>query len=269
MPYANNDGIRIYYQVEGKGPPLVLHQALGQVLQLWRTSGYVDALKDDYQLILMDPRGHGGSDRPHDTAALKLELMVSDVTAVMDDLGIGKAHFWGYSLGGYIGLLIPVYAPGRFHSLTIGGFPLDPMTPKGVKWFREFFDKGVDHYVADIEERLKPCWTPQLREKLLGSDMEALKATLDALAEEYGVRASLPSLSLPCLVYVGEEDSYYARDKEAAERIPNATFVSLPGLDHWSAIYRSDLVIPHVRKFLSEVRQAASPTEGESNVSVS
>jgi hypothetical protein len=46
MPYANNDGVRIYYEVEGKGPPLVLHQALGQVLQLWRTSGYVDALKE-------------------------------------------------------------------------------------------------------------------------------------------------------------------------------------------------------------------------------
>ncbi len=270
MPYANNNGVRIYYEVEGKGPPLVFFQALGLVLQLWRDSGYVEALKNDYQLILMEPRGHGGSDKPHDAAAYRLEAMVSDVTAVMDDLGIDKAHFWGYSLGGWIGLYIPVCALGRFHSLIIGGFPLDSLTPEAAKWFREFFDKGVDNYVAAIEKRLKPCWTPQLREKLLGSDMEALKANVDALTDVYDLRASLSSLSLPCLVYVGEDDDpeYCAAAKEAAERIPNATLVSLPGLGHFSAIYRSDLVIPHVRKFLSEVSQAASPTEGESNVSI-
>jgi pimeloyl-ACP methyl ester carboxylesterase len=271
MPYANNNGVRIYYQVEGKGPPLVLFQALGQVLQLWRTSGYVEALKDDYQMILMDPRGHGGSDKPRGVEAYRLDVMVTDVVAVMDDLGIDQAHYWGYSLGGVIGFLLPKYAPGRFHSLVLGGAAApDGMKPEQVKGYLAYFDKGVDNYVADFEKALGPAWTSQLSDMYLQSDMEAFKAIAEASAERYDYRASLACSSLPFLVYLGAADGYYALGKEASTRIPEAilTFVSLPGLDHWSAIYRSDLVVPHVRKFLSEVGRAASPTEGESNVPI-
>ena len=56
MPYANNNGVRIYYEVEGQGPPLVLAHGMGGGgdLDAWRSTGYTDALKDDYQLILFD-----------------------------------------------------------------------------------------------------------------------------------------------------------------------------------------------------------------------
>jgi pimeloyl-ACP methyl ester carboxylesterase len=257
MPYANNRGTRIYYQVEGCGPPLVLVQAAGQVLQLWRTSGYAEALKNDYRLVLMDLRGHGGSDKPCGSESYRLDMMVSDVLAVLDDLELDKAHFWGYSLGGVVGYLIPMYAPERFHSLIIGGAP-DGTTPEFLQWVLGYFDKGVDNYVADFEKALEPAWTPQLRELYLQSDMEAFKEIQRALVERIDYKAILSSVSLPCFVYVGEQDAYCARVKEIATWIPEdaLTFVSLPELDHWSAITRSDLVIPHVHKFLSEVGQA-------------
>ena len=54
MPYANNQGIRIHYQVEGEGPPLVLVHGLNLSLDWWRLKGYVEALKNDYQLVLID-----------------------------------------------------------------------------------------------------------------------------------------------------------------------------------------------------------------------
>jgi pimeloyl-ACP methyl ester carboxylesterase len=201
--------------VEGKGPLLVFVQALGQVLQLWRTSGYVDALKNDYQLILMDPRGHGGSDKPRDVEAYRLELMVADVLAVMGDLDIDKAHYWGYSLGGVVGYLLPKYTPERFHSLIIGGAP-DGTPPETFKMALEFSDLGVDNYVAGFEKALGPVWTPQPRELVLASDLEAFKDILRALVERIDYRAILSFLSLPCLVYVGEKDQYYARVKEIA-----------------------------------------------------
>jgi len=69
MPYADNQGIRIHYQVEGKGPPLMLQHGFTSNLKSWRQFGYVDALKHHYQLILLDARGHGASDKPHDPAA--------------------------------------------------------------------------------------------------------------------------------------------------------------------------------------------------------
>jgi len=65
MPYANNQGIRIRYEVEGTGPPLVLqHGSFGSGAD-WRDFGYTSALSNDHQLILVDARGHGASDKPH------------------------------------------------------------------------------------------------------------------------------------------------------------------------------------------------------------
>jgi pimeloyl-ACP methyl ester carboxylesterase len=65
--------------------------------------GYVDALKDDYQLILVDMRGHGQSDKPADPAAYAAETQVGDIVTILDELGIDKAHFYGYSLGARLG----------------------------------------------------------------------------------------------------------------------------------------------------------------------
>ena len=62
--YADNNGVRIYYEVEGEGPPLVLVPWATGSTEDWRMFGYVNALKDDYQLILVDMRGHGQSDKP-------------------------------------------------------------------------------------------------------------------------------------------------------------------------------------------------------------
>ena len=69
MLYAHNQGVRIHFTVEGEGPPLVLQHGFASSLQTWYITGYVEALQSDYQLILVDARGHGGSDKPHDPAA--------------------------------------------------------------------------------------------------------------------------------------------------------------------------------------------------------
>ena len=72
MPYATNDGIRIHYEAEGDGPPLVLQHGFAWKVKSWAMAGYVDALKARYRLIRVDARGHGDSDKPHDPAAYSL-----------------------------------------------------------------------------------------------------------------------------------------------------------------------------------------------------
>ena len=103
MPYANNDGVRIHYKIEGEGPTLILQHGYTMNLERWYQVGYVDALKSHYQLILIDLRGHGASDKPHDRAAYTWPVEVMDVLAVIDDLNISQTMFWGYSRGGGIG----------------------------------------------------------------------------------------------------------------------------------------------------------------------
>jgi pimeloyl-ACP methyl ester carboxylesterase len=119
MPYADNSGLRIHYHVEGEGPLLVLHHGLSADLESWRNRGYVGSLKCDYQLILMDARGHGASDKPHEPEAYAMEHQVSDVVAVLDHLDLGSAHFFGYSMGGKIGFGFAKLAPEKAKSLTI------------------------------------------------------------------------------------------------------------------------------------------------------
>jgi pimeloyl-ACP methyl ester carboxylesterase len=77
MPNATNVGIRIHYEVVGSGPPLVLHHGSFASGADWRDLGYADVLKHENQLILIDARGHGASDKPHNPAAYDLALRVS------------------------------------------------------------------------------------------------------------------------------------------------------------------------------------------------
>jgi pimeloyl-ACP methyl ester carboxylesterase len=96
MPYADAIGAKIYYEEEGDGPPLVLlHGLTSNSHATWRDAGYVEALKRDYRLILIDARGHGKSDKPHDRASYVWPTPVNDVVAVLDKLAIPQAHILG------------------------------------------------------------------------------------------------------------------------------------------------------------------------------
>jgi pimeloyl-ACP methyl ester carboxylesterase len=130
MPYADNQGVRIHYEVEGSGPPLVIQHGFTDSIQTWYELGYVDALKPDNRLILVDARGHGASDKPHDPEAYKLECNVADVVSVLTDLDIPRAHFFGYSMGAWIAFAMVQYAFDHVHALVIGGGNPNP-APQG------------------------------------------------------------------------------------------------------------------------------------------
>lgn len=249
MPYADNRGVRIHYQIEGDGPPLVLQHGFTQSMRRWYLHGYVDALKSEYQLILVDARGHGESDKPHDPAAYALPLRVGDVVSVLDDLAISRAHYWGYSMGGWIGFGMAKYAPERILTLTIGGGDpyervvsansrLDGNDPNA-------FLNALLGYLG-IDPATVP---PAIREEMLANDFQALAATQRGRPS---IADSLPAMTMPCLLYAGEPDPIFPKTQESAKHIPNATFVVLPGLDHSAAFRESGLVLPHVRQFLQE-----------------
>ena len=98
--FALNIGIRIHYEIEGSGPPLILQHGWSNSLEYWRDFGYTEILKQDYKLILVDARGHGKSDIPNDPKAYDTSVMAEDIIAILDHLQIDKAHYLGYSMGG-------------------------------------------------------------------------------------------------------------------------------------------------------------------------
>lgn len=252
MPYADNEGIRIHYQTEGEGPPLVLHHWSLATMESWYEYGYVSALKTDFRLILLDARGHGASDKPHRLEAYELKKRVEDIIAVLDDLGIARSHFFGYSMGGWVGFGVALYAPERFRSLIIGGQHPYAQDMDGLRQLvRNGVENGPEAFVAMWEENFGTL-SSETRERMLAYDYEALLAVAQ---DRESLEAVLPTMRMPCLLYVGEMDEVYPIAKECAKQIPNVTFVTLPGLDHGEAIRRSDEVLPHVKRFLAAVNQ--------------
>lgn len=246
MPYAINQGVRIHYRVEGEGLPLVLQHGFSWSMHGWSHHGYVAALRPHHRLILVDARGHGGSDKPHEASAYELRLHAGDVTAVFDALDVRAADFWGYSMGGWIGFGVAKYAPERIRRLIIGGahpygrsLPsrLDASDPKAFlsEMLAAF---GIDFATLPADRQ----------EEFLDNDFLALAA---ARTSRPSLEEILPTMSMPCLLYSGDLDGTFAQSQRCAKEIPHATFVSFPKLDHPEAFYRSDIVLPSVTKFLS------------------
>jgi pimeloyl-ACP methyl ester carboxylesterase len=258
MPSCNNQGVSIHYQVEGTGPPLVLLHGFGASLHDWYEAGYVAALADDYRLVLVDARGHGASDKPRAPAAYRAALRAADVVAVLDDLGIDRAHIFGYSMGAVTGFALAAHAPDRCRSLVLGG-----ASPGG-------YDPPEPDPVVELLRQGAPAWadavgrgaTPERRARLLRIDPVALIAQrVAAAAEHRGVLADLRRMTLPCLLFAGEAAPEHAGVAQGATQLARATFVSLPNATHADGFSRTDLVLPHVRAFLARVGQdCAGPT---------
>ena len=142
MPFAMNNGVRIHYEVEGAGPPLVLQHGFTDSMVSWYDRGYVDALKQHNLLVLIDARGHNASDKPHDPEAYAAELNVGDVIAVLDRLSISKTRYFGYSMGGLIGFGMAQFAPTRVGAMILGGASPDPAPPGAMDPADEYFEAG-------------------------------------------------------------------------------------------------------------------------------
>ncbi len=241
MPYLNNNGVRIYYRTEGAGSPVVLMHGGTQDMEIWREYGYVDALKSSHQVILIDSRGHGHSDKPHAPAEYTLEQCTSDIIAVLDALGIRKAHYVGYSMGGWIGFGMAKHAPDRVLSLAIGGMHPYGESPT-ADWRAMWAGKTSAEVQAGAVSR-GSVFSEERRIRFLANDPEAQAASPPRENDE----AVLSTIRVPCLVYCGDADRYHSLAKKAAAAIKGAKFVSLPGLDHTAAQKLSGLVLPHLK----------------------
>ena len=247
MPFVTNQGVRIHYETIGNGPILVLHHGTFGSGADFIDLGYVDALKADHQVILPDSRGHGQSDKPHDPKAYDLALRASDVLAVLDELGIPKADFFGYSLGGWIGFELARRAPERFGSFVFGG---SHPYAESMQAFRDLMPRDRDAFAAMMDQAFGSRLTSAMRTRLLANDLDALRALTQNRESNAAV---LPSMTMPCLLFVGELDPRLAQTRQCASDLPNATFFSLPECDHAASAIRSELVIPHLKAFLQRV----------------
>lgn len=249
MAFADKRGVRIHYEVEGKGFPLVIQHGYSDSIESWYEFGYVDALKDAHRLILVDARGHGASDKPHVTSAYSKELQAADIVSVLDELEVERADYWGYSMGGRIGFALAQYSPEKFRSFIIGG-----AAGNGQSRIGDGFRKAIKRGGAAV---IPGLWGAELsatlKARLLANDIEALDA---GRADSLGYADVLPRMTMPCLMYAGSADPIYPVVEETVAEMPNVTFFTVSDLGHIEVMLRSELVLPRAMDFLRSIAKS-------------
>ena len=115
MPVLHHDGLRLHYEVHGQGPAvLLLHGGVSSFEHNYVQLGWVEALTAaGLQVVGLDFRGHGRSDRPHDAARYGTGPLSGDALALLDHLQLGRVSLVAYSIGTVIAAELMRRLPGR------------------------------------------------------------------------------------------------------------------------------------------------------------
>ena len=237
--FVDNDGLRIGYHVCGRGQPLVLIHGWSCEGRYWDEFGYVAGLQNDFQIVLPDLRGHGASDAPADMDYSDAAF-ASDVMAVLDDLSIGSANVFGYSLGGWVAFELAATCAPRIISVIAGGAhpyeedisPIKELTPSGL--------------VMAWDDLGAPLSSTS-RDRLASTTHQHL---IDMLNDRVDLSGRLLDLSIPFLLICGTEDWRYEEMQRFAQEKDGCRFVALTGHDHLSAWLQMEHIIRPVLDFL-------------------
>jgi pimeloyl-ACP methyl ester carboxylesterase len=241
MPYADNDGTKIYWEERGSGEPILLIMGLGYTLDMWHR--VMSTLAAHYRVIAFDNRGVGHSDVPPGPYAIP--VMASDAAAVMDAAKIDAAHVFGVSMGGMIAQEFALQYPARVNSLILGctacgGPDAVPAEPDVLNALLARATMTVEEAIQAMAHYVYDTATPKER---LEEDFAIRRRTYPSaegyLAQLEGVRAwesfsRLSQIAAPTLVIHGESDKLVppANGKLIANYISGAKLVILPEASH-------------------------------------
>jgi pimeloyl-ACP methyl ester carboxylesterase len=148
--------IDLYYEIIGEGDPILFIHGLGSSTRDWEEQ--IEYFSKRYQVVVFDVRGHGKSDKPK--TGYHMDDMANDVSAVMDKLGVEKAHFVGSSMGVEVGLSMAVNHSDKVLSLTCEGAMFSEFGPYGLfegseSEFKEHVAQRLDS-IKNSEEKFYP-----------------------------------------------------------------------------------------------------------------
>jgi len=262
MPYTEVNGIKIYYETYGEGPPVILIGGLGSQIQSWATQ--VPIYSRHFRVIVFDNRGAGKSDKPDIPYTTK--LMADDTAGLLDTLGIESAHVVGKSMGGMIGQWLAIRYPEKVKKLVLGctSASRDEVGNEILRMGREIASKvGV-----------KAVWLTALflgyTREYIEKNLSAIKETLATVSENpealigyirqslacegHNTRDLVGRIKAPTLVMLGERDMIASprRSRELVELIPGARLKVFEGVGHGFWRERQEEVDKLVLDFLLE-----------------
>ena len=245
--YAEVNGTRLYYELAGTGVPVVLMHMMGTDCRYWQS--VFDTLTQRYQVVGYDARGFGRSDLPTTVPYTHAD----DLKALLDYLGITRAHLMGNSLGGITAIDFALAYPDATHSLILIGHKVQgaewqppPTSADQAVWTKIFTalkqkDKGaavalvVDHFSAFSVAKTIPAARKMMVDMFTDYSWWHFQDNQNPVCTPAIAAAKrLIEITAPTLVIVGEldiEEVHFMVDL-TLKGISGAQKVVMPGLDH-------------------------------------
>lgn len=260
MDQLEVEGLRIVYERAGVGPPLVLlHGYVGDGLATWRSQ--VDALSEEFTVVVWDTPGSGGSSDPPES--FRLTDYADCLAAFVNALELGRPHVVGLSFGGGLALELYRRHPEIPTTLVLAGAyagwagSLPPeVVEQRLQQALQLADLPSEHLVRAVVPTLfSESASPELVDEFAASVSGFHPAGLRAMARSFAeadLRDVLPRIGVPTLLLYGDQDVRaplnVAEDLHAA--IPGSTLVVLPGVGHVSSVEAADRFNAELRAFL-------------------
>jgi pimeloyl-ACP methyl ester carboxylesterase len=252
MAYLDRDGVPIYYEQSGDrngGLPVLLSHGFAASSQMWQPN--IGALSAGRPVITWDLRGHGRSGAPDDPAQYSQEASLADMAGVLDACGVARVVAAGLSLGGYLSLAFYQACPARVAALVL--------CDTGPGYRSDEARQGWNDRAAAQAARLQRDGlaalgdSPETRAAGHRSAAGLAHAARGILTQrDAAVMESLPSITVPTLVLVGDRDRpFLAAAGYMAAKIPGAVHAVIPDAGHASNIDQPDLFNQQVLAFLA------------------
>ena len=253
-------------EVTGEGPALVALHGFTGSLRTW--DSLARAAAGRFTLVLVDLLGHGDSDAPEEPSRYSMERCTQDLIALLDALGLERAGWLGYSMGGRICLYLGLAAPDRCQALAVegasGGIADEKERRKRVEsddaLARMIEERGIEAFVDyweglplfSSQSRLPEGARAGLRRQRLRNRPSGLAGSLRGMGAgaQPPLYDRLQSLARPVLLMAGEEDTRYCDlARQMGASVPGGRFSIIPGAGHCPHLERPELFNEKVLEF--------------------
>jgi 3-oxoadipate enol-lactonase len=254
------NGITFNYRIDGaEGLPwLVFSNSLATDLSMWDEQ--TAQLQSKFRVLRYDQRGHGQTDAP--AGRYTFDLLIADVIALMDALGVKRAHWCGVSMGGATGMGLAQRHADRFDRLVICDTPGQSTPATAAQWeeriasaqkggMQVLLESTIARWFPPETLKANPPHLDKLRKMILDTPVNGFVGCSAALAD-HDFRPGMKNVKNPILYMCGEKDGHNAAVmRQMKQEIPAATYVELPGAGHISNMGQPARFTAAMREFLT------------------
>lgn len=258
--FFHTQGIRLAYDDEGSGLPLVFLHAFPLNRSMWTPQ--VTALSTQFRTIAVDLRGHGESDAP--LWSFPLDQYADDVAVLLDHLNISRAVLIGLSMGGYISLAFSRKYGSRLGALVLADTRAQADSPEGrtgrFHLAQTAYTQGTEAVANTMLPKLLGSTSLQRKSELLEyvretihhAPVSGILVDLMAMADRPDSVTHLRAITCPTLVVIGQEDvtTPLADAELMARDTPGARLAVIPAAGHLSNLEQPEVFNTLLREFV-------------------